>query len=263
MKTVFMLAMLFFVLMFSACSHQENKFEKDPFNLGNVSQATPEETQALILSLKQINANLNTYKGVGSLEFRNNNKSLYSRLMWVGDTPEKIRMEMLGVHGQSVLRLASDGRWIYINSLTDGKYYKRRIKENSLEKFLDIPIDLSTVANALMGRIPIPEIKYAALSINPSNDGYLLYVLEQKTGHIEKIFLNRNKTDVSLIENYDAKGFLLYRIKFADKKEITSHRIPFSISITNGEDAGLDINVSRYWADIDVNPSVFVLLHPQ
>lgn len=262
MKAFLTLAALFLGLMFSACSYLEKKTDKDPFHLNGISQASQEEAQELILSLKKINEDLITFKGVGSIDLQNKKQTLNSRLMWIGDGPQKLRLELVGIHGQPILRLASDGQWFYIYSLSDKKYYKRRIKDNTLEQFLSIPIRLSTITEMLMGRVPIPDHRYAALIKNPPGHGYLLYVLEQKSGHIVKIFLNEEKKGVFLIEYTDSRGSLLYRINFSDEQRIKSYDIPFSISISDSSGDGIKINVDRFWADIDVNPSVFVLTPP-
>ena len=263
MKAVLPLAALFLGLMLSACSYPEKKIIKDPFHLNGFPQASQEEAQALILSLKKINEDLVTFKGIGSIDLQNKKQTLNSRLMWIGDTPQKLRLELVGIHGQPILRMASDGQWFYIYSLTEKKYYKRRIKDNTLEQFLSIPISLTTITEMLMGRVPIPDYSYVALVENPPEQGCLLYVLEQNSGHIVKIFLNQEKTGASLIEYTDSKGSLLYRINFSDEKKIKSYQIPFLISISDGSGGGIKINVDRFWVDVAVNPAIFVLAPPE
>jgi hypothetical protein len=46
-------------------------------------------------------------------------------------------------------------------------------------------------------------------------------------------------------------------------QSIDGYQVPASLSITNGDDLELQIVVNRYWADVDVSPTMFVLNPPE
>jgi hypothetical protein len=182
--------------------------------------------------------------------------------VWIGDSAERLRLEILGIHGQPISSFSSDGEWIYFHSHLEKKFYKRRLKDNNLEQFLEIPLPLSTISELLAGRIPIREFNAATLVKNAPNGGSILYILEKESKIIEKIYLNADNTRAELIEYLNPEGILLYRIMLKDDTSVKTYHVPFFLSVSDEKSAGLTIQVDRFWVDVDIDPMVFVLKGP-
>ena len=182
--------------------------------------------------------------------------------MWIGETPGKLRLEVIGIHGQPVLSMASDGERFYAYSFSENKYYKRRIKDNSLQQFISIPIRLTTISQLLMGRIPVFPNENAAIVENETESGYLLYIQEKATGRIQKLFLDDTQSDVFKIEYLTSNGSLLYRVMFGERNIIETVTIPTGFSVSTEEGDSLEIEVDRCWVDVSVNPSIFMIQPP-
>ncbi len=82
-------------------------------------------------------------------------------------------------------------------------------------------------------------------------------------GVAEKIFLDESKTNVHQIEFYNRSGTLVYRARFDAMQTIGDYRVPASLSLTNGDNLHLQLVVTRYWPDVAVSPSMFVLNPPE
>jgi len=82
-------------------------------------------------------------------------------------------------------------------------------------------------------------------------------------GVTEKIFLDETKSRVYQTEFYSRSGSLIYLVRFDEMQTIDGYQVPTALGITNGDDIDLQLVVSRYWADVDVSASMFVLKPPE
>ena len=96
-----------------------------------------------------------------------------------------------------------------------------------------------------------------------SGKGYVLVLKRRWWGVTEKIFLDETKSRVRQTEFYNRSGSLVYLARFDEMQTINGYRVPALLSITNGEGIDLQLVVNRYWADVDVSPSMFVLNPPE
>jgi hypothetical protein len=240
------------------------RVEKDPFNLRSKIHSAYElkEAERIIENLRVHNANLKTFKGIGNIKIWDKNESFLFRSAWVGDAPQKIRIEFLGPHGQPVISLATDGDFIYYFSHVENRFYKKAIKKEGKAPFIKIPVELDKIIDLIVGRIPTGDYSYLKLEENPPEKGYILFLLFDKTDSVEKIFLDKDKKNVSMMECYRPDGTLLYRVTYNKNRQIGNYMVPFSLAIFDNDGTGFQLDVDRFWADTKVNPSVFVLPHP-
>ena len=218
------------------------------------------EASNLLLSLKNKNNELKTFKGAGKVTFwGNGKKGLISDVAWVGSEPDKIRIAMRSLSGQPVVSLACDGRWLYFVLHTDQRFYKKPSKNSTLKKFISIPIKSSDIVSILAGRIPVVRHDSAMIKKNRSKDGYVLVLKKGWANVVEKIYLDETGTSVRKLEMFDLNSLLLYRAEFIGMQNINGYLVPSRLffSGANGDSFLLDIN--RYWVDVSVSPSTFVL----
>ncbi|MDO9565815.1 MAG: DUF4292 domain-containing protein [Candidatus Desulfaltia sp.] len=219
------------------------------------------EAANLLLSLKNKNNGLKTFKGAGKVTFwGKGKKGLISNIAWVGSEPDKIRFAMRSLSGQPVVTLACDGTWLYfLSHMDEQRFYKKPSKNSTLKQFISIPIKSSDIVSILAGQIPVAEHDSAIIKKNRSKDGYVIILKKDWENVIEMIYLDETRTTVRKIEMFDLSGLLLYRAEFAGMQNINGYLVPSRLffSGANGDSFHLDIN--RYWADVSILPSVFVL----
>ncbi len=92
---------------------------------------------------------------------------------------------------------------------------------------------------------------------------YVLVLKKDWENVIEKIYLDETRTNVRKLEMFDLNGLLLYRAEFIRMQNINGLLVPSRLffSGANGDSFQLDIN--RYWADVSILPSTFVLTPAQ
>ena len=218
------------------------------------------EAANLLSALKNKNNALKTFKGAGKVTFwGKGKKGLISNIAWVGSKPDKIRIAMRSLSGQPVVSLACDGTWLYFVSHTEQRFYKRPSKNSTLKKFISIPIKSNDIVSILAGRTPVVRHDSATIKKNRSKHEYVLVLKKDWENVIEKIYLDETGTNVRKIEMFDLNGLLLYRAEFIKMQNINGLLVPSRLffSGANGDSFQLDIN--RYWADVSILPSVFVL----
>ena len=222
-------------------------------------------TQSLISSLEAQNSQLKNFKGISTIKVWNHGKvQIDERVAWIGSQPLKISIALL-ISGYPAVKLASDGEWFYyLVSQGDQSYFKKIQTTNAnLKRLISIPIRSNDVITLLTGRVPMREYHQAHLEEDASGDGYVLILRKRWWGIIEKIFIDESKSQVRQIEMYDRGGSLAYRASFEKIKDIQGYRVPFRLKISNDDGAACRLEIDRYWADITVSPSMFVLTPPE
>lgn len=264
---------------FSACSSFTARVPKRPGDLKSISEA-----RELISILENQNLELKDFKGIGRITFwKNNKKNLISNMAWVASAPDKLRVALRSVSGQPIISFASDGQFLYLLSHTQGQFHKRPATNSTLKKLLSVSIKSDDIVDILAGRVPVNKHNSAvviksAFSLSTqtnasqrqeeqfntcqtceSEDGYVL-VLKRGWGKIhEKIYLDDSKKNVRMIEVFGSSGALAYRAEFSRMKKIMGFKVPFRLVLSNDDGSGFQLDVDRFWADVSVSSSMFVL----
>lgn len=256
MKPGFYLIFLFAVFSLSACGSLTGRVSERPID-AEVTEAMT-DARHLLSTLKNQNYQLRSFKGIGKIRFRNKDKMFVARMAWVGSEPGKLRLEVLGVTGQAIFSLASDGRWFYLISHTEDRFYKKRSDDASLTKLISVAVKSSDVLALLGGRVPVYEHDELVLQKMRSGDGRIL-VLKRWWGIIEKIYLDESSAKVQKIEAFDITGSLTYRAVFDGMQTVKGYRVPSKLVISNNDGAIFQLDIDRYWTDVSVSPSIFML----
>ncbi len=248
---------LLVAVFFSACSFFTGRIVEEPPEL--LDKAAITEVNNLLLTIRLKNRNLKTFKGIGKITFwKEDKKSITSGIAWVGSDPDMIRIAILNISGQPLLSLANDGQWFYFLSHTDNSFYKKRSSYSSLKKAIQIPVKPVEIVSLLSGRIPLYEYHTADI-IRNKKQGYVI-VLKKRSGNvIQKIYLNEDKKDVKKIELFDANEELLYFAVIDSLQKINKYHVPLNLSVSSDNGNGFTIDVHKYWIDVSVNASMFVL----
>jgi hypothetical protein len=254
---------LAFVLVLSACtsitSHLtgESPEERDEANVA--------EAQRLIAVLESQNSTLKNFKGIGKIKVWNNSKvQIDERIAWVGAKPRKISIAIL-VSGFPAVKMATDGQWFYYLEMQGDKPIFKKIKASntSLERLIAIPIYTNDIITLLAGRVPLPEYHSAYIQPDPKVAGTILILKRRWWGIVEKIYFDDTESRVRQIEVFNRSGTLIYRVFFNNIQKIKGYRVPFQFRISNNDGVACELNIDRYWTDISLSPSVFVLNRPE
>jgi hypothetical protein len=125
-----------------------------------------------------------------------------------------------------------------------------------------VPIKISDIITLLAGRTPLREYHSALLQRQDSGNGYVLTLKKRWHGIVEKIYLAEDKRQVSLIEFFNRSGSLIYRARLDEMQAVNTYQIPTKLSISSDTSMGFQLIVQRYWTDIPISPSMFVLRPP-
>jgi hypothetical protein len=246
----------------SSCSSISTKISRG-------TEETPEtgasvEAQALMAELSRQNASLNSFKGIGKIKlWQNGRQKLDERVAWIGSEGNKLSIVLM-ISGYPAVRMTSDGEWFYYYEVGEGKPIYRKIpaSEASLKHIVAIPIQADDVVELLAGRVPLREHSAVTLQEQETEPGYVLILRQRWWGVVEKIYLDESKTRVNMTEYYSPMGSLIYRVRFDKMQMVNGYRVPARLSVSNGEDSDFELVVDRYYTDVPVTASMFVLDPP-
>jgi len=225
--------------------------------------STAAEAQAILDGIRKTNATLATFKGMGRLTIRNEGKvQLDERMAWVGADPLNLSVVLFAA-GFPALRMAGNGEWLYYQDTGEpGAPVKRiQVEDPDFKRLLSVPIQASDILAVLRGRIPIREHASARLVRVRSGDGWALLLMRTWGVH-QKIFLDESKTQVLQTEVYDTFGTMLFQINFQEMQLVGGFKVPYRVAVSNDRKALVQLLVERYWPNVPVEPSMFVLGSP-
>jgi hypothetical protein len=271
------------IFLFSSCSTITSRIPEKPGDLKASSQAAE-----LISYLKNQNLHLETFKGVGRITFMENKKKhLTTRVAWVGSIPDRLRIVLRSISGQPLASFASDGQWLYFMDHTRGKFYKRRSVNSTMDRFFAIPVTSDDIVNILAGRVSIDHYDSVAVIKNSSSggrspetsdaqtlvsthkdscayeDGYILVLKKGWGNTCQKIYLDADRKQVCMVENFYLTGGLKYRAEFKEMQDIEGYRVPSRLVLSTPDGFGFQLDVDRYLVGVSVSPSLFVLTPPE
>jgi len=223
------------------------------------------EAQAVLSTLSSHNAGLINFKGKGKIKVWQKGKLKFKeRVYWIASETSKISIVFL-IGGYPAVKMASDGKWFYYYEIGKGDPIFKKIaaSDASLKRIISIPIQTDDVLSLLAGRVPIREHHSAILEQQEANPGYILILKKRWWGVTEKIYLDQTRLHAQQVEMYNRSGSLIYRAQFDEMQTIKEYRVPTRLSISNGTDVNLELDINAFWADVEVTPSMFVLKPPE
>lgn len=225
----------------------------------DAAAASPGEIQHLLSVVDRRNQGLETFKGIGKAYLTDGRKSNAVRLAWLGSRPDKIRFEVMGIPGQSSASLSFDGNRYYVLSHRDGTLLTGDSDGLMFESLTSIPVGARDVVDLMSGRVPEYDFDSAAVEIDDITGREVLVLERGWFGESEKIYFNNDKTDIQKFEMYNFAGTLVYSAEFKNMRAVKEFRLPFVLGLTGDDGVSLRIEAERYYANIPVAQSTFVL----
>jgi len=251
------------VLYISSCAGLSDKISINIFVPVQTPDSCEPEAGRLLSALKDKNRNIKTFKGTGRMTFSGKNRDLISAdIAWVAEDKDKISLVLRDILGRPLASLAVDGEWIYFFSHADNIFYKKHSDNASLEGFISMPVKIKDVILLLSGRVPVYEFDSAVVA--GAENGRCILVLKKKwSGIAEKIYFGRDCQDAAGIEIFGTGGDLIYRASFEGEKKVEEYYIPSRLVVSNDTGDYLMLDIERYWADMPVSRSAFMLNPPE
>ena len=222
------------------------------------------DAQIVLRALGSQNDKLTNFKGIGKIRvWQNGKKRIDEKIAWIGSETVKLSIVVL-ISGLPAVKMASDGKWFYYYETRQGEpiYKKTAATDATLQRIVSIPIKTSDIIQLLAGRAPLRGHDAAVLHRQGTGTGYVLTLKKRWYGIVEKIFLDEDRTQVRQIEFFNRSGILIYRARFDEMQMINGYQVPSRLRIASDEGVGFELEVQKYWADVPVSPSMFVLAPP-
>ncbi len=234
-----------------------------------------EKAGILLAFIKSINTGLDGFKGIGRAAIKTAGARQIMGTAWMAAGEDKLRVEVLDPTGRPVVTFSSDGRWLYLLSHQPQRFYKKRVAGNSLKNLLKIPIKPGDMTALLAGRVPLREYRSVSVEQAPGgkssseSGGYgshaadTVLVFKGLFGNvIQKVTVNLELKKVHQIEFFETGGALAYRVLLNKMRGAGKYRIPSELLFTDDGSSSLTINTRKYWTDVPVELSRFVLTLP-
>ena len=260
MKWYRVIILLTAALLFSSCA-----VFKPSKELEIIPAEKAAEVRDLLAALQSKNDTLKNFKGIGKIKvWQNGIIKVDQRLAWIGEKPVKLSIAVL-ISGYPAIKLATDGKWLYYLETRghETDFKKFASSDPSLRNIISIPITSSDIVMLLAGGIPLREFDAVDLIEDKSGNGYVLVLKKRWWGIRQKIYIDENGSQVRQIDVFDRSGELKYRAEMENMRSVNGYQVPFRLKLSTGEGADFLLDIDRYWVNVELPPSVFVLAPPE
>lgn len=223
------------------------------------------EVRNLLSVLRTKNNSLRNFKGIGNIRVsQNGHFYMDQRVAWIGERPVKLSIAVL-VSGYPAIKLAADGEWLYYLEThgSETEYKKIRTSDPNLKTIISIPISSSDVVMLLAGCIPIPAFDSVDFIKEAGTHDFVLVLRKKWWGIRQKIFYDDDQSRVYRIEVFQPSGELIYRAELERIQRVGEFDVPFQLKLSTDNGSHFQLDIDRYWVNVELPPSAFVLTPPQ
>jgi hypothetical protein len=223
------------------------------------------EVRNLLSVIQSKNDTLKNFKGIGKIKvWQNGIIKVDQRVAWIGKKPVKLSIAVL-ISGYPAIKLAIDGKWIYYLETRgdDTVFRKINASDPSLKSIISIPIKTSDIVMLLAGGIPLRKFDAIDVIEDNSGNGNVLVLKARWWGIRQKIYFDEGGSQVRQIEIFDRSGELKYRAEIENIRPVNGYQVPFRLKLSTGEGADFQLDIDRYWVNVVLPTSVFVLAPPE
>jgi hypothetical protein len=224
-----------------------------------------DQVRDLLATLRTQNDALLNFKGIGNIAIRQNGLLQFDqRVAWIGEKPVKFSIAVL-ISGYPAVKLAADGRWLYYLEVQgqNTQFRKMAASDPDLKRLISIPISVSDVIALLSGRIPLPEFDSVTFVQDTLNQGPVLVLIDNWWGIRQKIYYDATLSRIQRVDVFHRSGSLQYRAEIEGIQRVNGFQVPQRLRLASNDGIDFRLTIQRYWVNVDLSPSVFVLTPPK
>ncbi len=215
----------------------------------------------MVEKLYAYNSELKQFKSLAKTRVESSERKLAGRVALAAAAPNQMRVEWLNIMGQPLISLAGDGRTISIISHSGKRIYRRRQSPTALEPLIQIPMGIEDLQNLLAGRPPLSN--FVSAQLVEKHDAVDVIALKNRWhSTLARLHIDRSQQQVQMMRNYDTDGTLHYQIDWLQWQTIKGYTIPRKVMVSAASGIRLTFTVERFWPDVDLPASTFVLSLP-
>ena len=248
------------VFLFSSCAVFKPSKELKIFPAEKAAEA-----RHLLAAIQSKNDTLKTFKGIGKVNvWRNGINQVDQRVAWIGEKPQKLSIAVL-ISGYPAIKLATDGKWLYYMEMRGQETVFRKIaaSDPSLKSIISIPSTSSDIVTLIAGGIPLREFDSVDVIADQPSGGYAFVLKKQWWGVRQKIHFDESVSQIRQIDIFDRSGSLKYRAELENIRTVSGYQVPFRLKLSTDEGADFQLVIDRFWANVELPPSVFILEPPE
>ena len=216
--------------------------------------SAPDRLGRLLLVIQEKNSAIQSFKGIGRIQLRGAGGTRTSRAAWLGAADGRLRIEFLGLPGQSVARVVFDGSHLLFSPVTDPDIFQKKSNDPDLKPAVGVSIRASEVITLLAGGVPVYAYDSVSLETSESSGLETLVFRKRWLGVVEKIFFR--ETAIEKVEVF-RWGNTIYQATLNDVRPVDGRSVPFSLAIEDPDGRGFSFSVDRQWTGVDLTPAMF------
>lgn len=243
------------VLLFAACAPVS---KTTPGTASPLGTAGPHASR-LLASLTQQEELLGSFRGIGKVTIRGKGRPQTNRVAWIGSRPQRLRVEVLGAMGQSILTFLLHGSTFYLQTHQDNRCLTGRATARNMSRFVSIPVRAEVLFSVLAGQPPLLPFTSAKAQPLKGEGNWRLSLYGKWRRPVERIWFTDDGTTPERVEFFDAWRNVEYSVKFSQFEDTEGFRVPHEIVISHVQGMVLSLSVERFWRNVAVPSGAYSL----
>lgn len=209
--------------------------------------------------LAAYNVGLDRFKAVGRLILVESNGLRQSyRIAAAGLLPGNLRIDLLAPFGGSAMSVACDGRHLFAVRHAPREYHRWSTGNCSLKRFVGMSLNVSDVLALMTGRVPLEEERSARFEPATQDAPATLRLYDRRGRLRQQIAMDTAGRPVSSVWK-DGDGRTVLSLTMTGEQIVDGFSLPRRIAVNAASGQRLDISLSRYMVNPDLDSSLFVL----
>ena len=223
------------------------------------------EVEDILEYFQRANAEVTTFKASGRITVWRNDEFLFNQsVLWAGQSPDRLRLTIMGIDGRPHMSMVSDGDWLVVLLHSEGRLEKLAIRDNGLQRLAGITLPPEDLGDLLVGRIPLMDHRQASIRPAPAPERGFILELKGRWGKIrQRIYFTQPEMQVYRLEVFSGWGGLRYRAELEPSRQAEGFRFFPRLEISDGHQDLLKIEIRRFWPNTPLPDGIFRLSPPQ
>jgi outer membrane lipoprotein-sorting protein len=215
----------------------------------------------VVAQLEQRQNNISSFRAVGTIRVQGGKQRWSGRAFLLGELPDSLRLEVVGLFGNPVLYAASDGQKFTIWEPGREHAYQGLASSGTLARLIKFPLRDREALLLLAGIVPPWHQVRAKLFRLSESESFMLQLESKATRLRQRIWLKGEDLMVTRIERVHGNEGT-FEAEFSDFVSIDGAFYPRSIVMEGGR-AHLSIRYQQFAINEDLDASVFHLALPE